>query len=465
MEKKYLSASFITTASSILVKAIAFLQVAVLTRLTTTEEYGEFSVFLSYVNIVTLVIGGSVASSFGIAKRDFGKKYEAYISSMLGLSYLFLAIAVLVCFLIFGTNWKALAFFVIIHSFSLNILTNYDIKQSFDFKYLKGAIVSLLTAISCFVTVVIAVRYTSDGNKGAASIIATTVTTLLMAIICQLIMWHPGKILYNKEFWKYAVTNSFLMIPHNLSLVILNQMDRIMIGDLLNNSFVAIYSAIYSLSIVISIMWSSIKKVWVTWVYDKLNTGSFLFIRRINTLLLIVMVLGVIDYCFITPEIIIIFLPNEYWDGMSIMAPILFGYFFSFLFSIYVNIEYFYKKTKLIAIGTIIAAAVNIVTNYFLIPIHGYKVSAYTTLLSYFVLFIYHYYYNMKKEYFNYKSMWLLICFLFFILTLFQYTIENMWLRYALLVVMNFIPGIGLMIMARYKKSTIKQLFVDYLSH
>lgn len=58
-----------------------------------------------------------------------------------------------------------------------------------------------------------------------------------------------------------------------------------------------------------------------------------------------------------------------------------------FAYSLYVNIEHYYKKTPYITVNTIIAAASNIVLNFIFIPRYGYIAAAYTTLASYFISF------------------------------------------------------------------------------
>ena len=61
-----------------------------------------------------------------------------------------------------------------------------------------------------------------------------------------------------------------------------------------------------------------------------------------------------------------------------------------FLYSLPVHIEYFYKKTKYIAVGTAGAAVVNLVLNYIAISLWDYQGAAWATLLSYVLLFIFH---------------------------------------------------------------------------
>ena len=60
----------------------------------------------------------------------------------------------------------------------------------------------------------------------------------------------------------------------------------------------------------------------------------------------------------------------------------------------YVNIEFYEKKTIGVAAVTMVATLINIVLNLILIPLNlekGYIIAAYTTLIGYIILFIMHY--------------------------------------------------------------------------
>ena len=50
------------------------------------------------------------------------------------------------------------------------------------------------------------------------------------------------------------------------------------------------------------------------------------------------------------------------------MPPVIVACAFQFVYGMYVNIEIFIKKTFQISVGTVAAAIVNIVLNYFLFP-------------------------------------------------------------------------------------------------
>ena len=62
-----------------------------------------------------------------------------------------------------------------------------------------------------------------------------------------------------------------------------------------------------------------------------------------------------------------------------------------------VGIEYYNKKTKYISIGTVSATFANVILNYIMIKLLGYKMAAYTTLISYILLFVFHW--NISRKF------------------------------------------------------------------
>ena len=65
------------------------------------------------------------------------------------------------------------------------------------------------------------------------------------------------------------------------------------------------------------------------------------------------------------PEVTKIMAGSNYWGGISLIIPLTFGNFFVFMYGLPVNIEYYHKKTGFISLGTILAAGLNAVLNYF----------------------------------------------------------------------------------------------------
>ena len=72
------------------------------------------------------------------------------------------------------------------------------------------------------------------------------------------------------------------------------------------------------------------------------------------------------------------------------MTPVAMGCVCQFMYTLYVNIEQYKKKTVGMAIASVTAALINYALNALFIPKYGYIAAAYTTLFGYLVLFIIH---------------------------------------------------------------------------
>lgn len=92
----------------------------------------------------------------------------------------------------------------------------------------------------------------------------------------------------------------------------------------------------------------------------------------------------------LTPEVMKILGPKEYWVAGRIIATVIFGIYFNFLYTFAVNYELYSQNTRWIAVGSICAAGVNVVLNLLLIPQFGGMGAAVATLISYFALFVFH---------------------------------------------------------------------------
>ena len=101
------------------------------------------------------------------------------------------------------------------------------------------------------------------------------------------------------------------------------------------------------------------------------------------------------------PELLMILAPSNYSEGLSAIPPIIGMAFLNALYNVYASIEFYHKKSVGIAVATIIAAALNIGLNAWLIPIYGLSAAAYTTLIANAVLTFCHfigYRYALKSK-------------------------------------------------------------------
>jgi len=151
----------------------------------------------------------------------------------------------------------------------------------------------------------------------------------------------------------------------------------------------------------------------------------------------------------VAPEILTIMAPKEYWSGKVLIPPIVLASFFMFLYSISVDLEYYYKSTKIIATNTIIAAGINIILNYIFIPLYGALAAAFTTVIAYAVSFAIHYFAARKldNELFSFKTYIKPISIMGAAVLITYLTMDNGILRWVIAV-----GGFSLYLLISYKK-------------
>ena len=141
----------------------------------------------------------------------------------------------------------------------------------------------------------------------------------------------------------------------------------------------------------ITVITSSLENVWIPWFSEKLNNGDKSSINRAVGPYIFCSAILISAVMFVSPEIIQILAPKEYWSGKTFIPPLMISVFVTFLYTISTNLEYYKKSTKTIAKNTAIAAISNLILNLIFIPRYGAIAAAYTTLVSYIISFLMHY--------------------------------------------------------------------------
>ena len=76
---KILKAGAIYVVGNYLLKGISFLSAPIFTRLLSTSEFGEYSIYCSYEGIIYILVGLALHSSINNAKYKYGDKLNQYI--------------------------------------------------------------------------------------------------------------------------------------------------------------------------------------------------------------------------------------------------------------------------------------------------------------------------------------------------------------------------------------------------
>lgn len=394
MNNKVLKAGIWYTISNFLIKGLVLLTMPIFTRIMSETDIGLFSNINSWFNILAIITTFEIYSSISIARFDYKDDLDTYISSSLLLGT-FITITFYIIVIIFHAYFERLFLMdfktiniIFIYLMVYPAIQMFQLKNQIEYKYIPTIIVSGINAIlSSVISIILTITV---ANKLVGRIYGYYIPLILVALIVYIYLLHKGKKISTK-YWKYALVISFPLIWHLLAGYILSSADKVMITKIISPEANALYSVAYTISMAVSLLWSSMNNAWSPWAYEQMNKKNYNNLKEKSKPYTIFFIIIVFTLILIMPELLLIMGGKNYVQAKYVMPPVMIGYVFQFIYSLYVNIEFYHKKQKNIAIGTIIAAVVNIILNAIFIPKYGYIAAAYTTLFGYILLLIIHY--------------------------------------------------------------------------
>lgn len=372
-------------------KAIAFITVPVFTRMLTTEEYGIVNTYSSWVNLMAVVVGLSLGNSIRNAFVDMKEELGRYISSIFTLACINFGIICTV-FIFIGNHVslpKELIWFCLAESFFNFVINAVVMRYVMEEEAVKRTSLLVLPNLLGVILSIILIMLLQDG-KHYGRILGTCAATTAFGLGIMLYYMAKYKIFYNKRFWKYALPISIPLVFHGISCNVLGTSDRSIITYYCGAAETGVYSLIYNLSMVSNVLTSSAESVWLPRMTKSLQQKDYKTFNYEEKIYIYVVLFAFCGLLTFAPELVLLLGGKEYIAGTNMIFPIVTSSFMIFIYGIYVNIEFYYKKTKMIAIATIIAALLNIVLNLIFVPRFGAAAAAYTTLASYFVSFLLH---------------------------------------------------------------------------
>lgn len=372
-------------------KAIAFITVPIFTRLLTTEEYGIVNTYTSWVSLLAVFVGLSLGQTIRNAFVDMRKDLGKYISSIFTLAGLNFGLICMVYMLV--SKHIALppliVWLCLIESLANFVVNSLLMKYVMEEEAVKRTLLMVLPNLLGAILSVILISML-QGERHYGRIIGTCFSTVVFGIGIMAYYLIKYRSYIRKDIWQYALTLSIPLIFHGLACNILGASDRTIITYYRGAAETGVYSLIYNLSMVANVVTSSAESVWLPKMTQTLVDKNY---KKTNEDIKVYVYVVTFAFCgllTIAPELVYILGGDEYMSGLNMVFPIVASSFIMFMYSVYVNIEYFYKKTNIIAIATFVAAGLNLLLNFIFIPMFGAVAAAYTTLISYFVSFVLH---------------------------------------------------------------------------
>ena len=395
---------------SILQRAFSLITVPVFSRLMSVEQYGQFSAYSSWTGLfsvlTTMKLDGAV---FNKGMSQYKAERDSYTSTMQTVT---LAAALVLCLL-----------YVFFSSF---------FSRMFELPVLIGALMTVELSVSP------AIDFWTMRNRyeyRIRPIIANTAVMLLLnavlgvwmvlfaeekgyARILSCIIVNTGFGLY--RFWSnirealkkkqpvfqpkhalFALKFNLPLLLHYISQYILDKSDRLMVQKLVSVTAAGIYSIAYNIGLLMRIVTTSLNNAVIPWLYGCLEKKEYRTVgAKLETLF------GVISMCSVglscvSPELMRIIAPPAYHEGVYVIPPVVLSLTFSYMYTTFANIEFYFNCNRFSMYISGAAAVLNVLLNFFGIRMFGYIAAAYTTLICYILFAVGHYLYmnrHVKKE-------------------------------------------------------------------
>lgn len=443
-------ASIWYTISNVLQKSAPWLIMIILTHIVSSAEYGMYSIYMSWVEIVEIVVTLRIYSNgfvAGLVRNN--ERKDDYSTTIEKISILLVTVwgIIVIIFRKHISNWisldEKLVLFMALSFYGTVSFGIWSSRKRVENQYKKILLATFFFSILGPIIGVLTVFLNLE-NKILYVVAIRTIIQLIVSIPLGYSNMKKSLKVFDKDFAIDAIKYNLPLIPYYLSMVLLNSSDKIMIQKIYSYEEAAIYSVAYSVSMMIFVVSGALNLSIQPWLFKKLKKNeskkdtSFL---KLSTILVAICCL-IVE--IIAPELIGIIGGRKYMSAIWVMPPLILSVFIMFVYQQFVNVLFYYKNTKEILSVSILSAILNIILNSVAIPIYGFIAAGYTTLFSYIVVMILYYSFMKKiclknrinmKNIFDTKFQFFLLAVMFILSIIIALFYKVLYVRYIVLII------------------------------
>lgn len=379
-----------------LARGLNFIALPFYAHLLLPDDFGRIAVYNSWVGLLTILAGINLYAVVDRGILEFSGDRQRYVSSTLALAFLvYMLLSALAIILPgYATDLFSFAPLVILQllfqGFSTHVVNFYTTELRLDYQAKRITLINLpLNALIVALSIPFII-YLPE-NKYLGRIWGGSIAYALFAVPIFIFLLRRGRSLFVPKYWRFALSLALPLLPHSLSGILLSQIDRIILQDLVGATATGLYSFAFQIGSILQVIWVSTNATWLPWFLRRMQAEDYRSIQRYSGIYIAGFTVVACGLMLASPELAAMFGPKEYQAGSDIIPLVCGGFFFLFLYSLPANVEFYKKKMAYISLGTAFAALCNISLNYALIPKYGIHGSAIATVCSYAALFLYHY--------------------------------------------------------------------------
>lgn len=399
--KKQNRIAFLNMLSTLLLRSLSLVSSFVFSRLLGTNGYGVLSTYNVWMGVVSVTAPLQTSGTLVNARVEYPpERQNGYQSSVMTLSLLsFLGCSALVL-LFLGPVSSALemqGYLVVLMlwhafgSFCVNFLNN---KFTYEFKAGRNLLLSLGVVLVNLGLSVGFILLMPEELRYVGRILGLSVTYGTLGVVVCVYVLRTGRVFYNREYWHFCLGLAIPVVFYSLSDLLLGHSDLVMVNKMLGNSPAGIYGFAYNFGAVLFSIFTALNNSWTPFFFEDMKQKNPERVRTQAGHFLELFTVLAMGFVLLTPEVFRAFARQDYWDGLPLITLFSIGFYLNFLCTYPVNFEYFHKKTKMVAIATVLSCVLNIGLNYVLIRRLNITGAAVATVISHGFQFLFHFVYT-----------------------------------------------------------------------
>lgn len=428
LKRYYLNASTIAKASlwfvlvTVIDNAISVLTQPFINRILSVEEVGVYGSYMSWHSIFAVI--ATLNLYCGILEVLLTKEAENKKQIVKSLATLSLAISFIffgICILFIkpiSTLLKLKPEYFIVMGISIiaeAVIQFWCVPKRYEYSYKEYSY--LMVGLFFFKSVLsVALAYFMYKDRAFGRMLGMTIPSVAAAIVLGKTVFGRSETQGITEYWKQALKFNIPLLPHYLSSILLASSDRVMIQRLCGDKEAGLYTVAYSFAGLTLIVFQALNSAYSPYALQAIQEERYEGLRKETNILITCSVTFSILLILFVPEGLFLLGGTNYIETAKLIPILISGIFFSSFYLVFSNVEFVFEKTRYVFPITLLGATVNILLNFIFIPLWGYEVAAYTTLIGYIIIAVAHYIASKKisnKPYFDIKMIMLeMICLL-----------------------------------------------------
>ncbi len=383
---------------------IGFISVPVVTRLFSSNDYGNYSLVIATIGVLTTLLGWlpiSIIRFYPVYERD--KKLDIFYGNIAKLIFVSIAVVVtvfLISFLFIKSRLSTELYLLMYLGIGVFIVTAiFNVLQYF---LRSKREVNLYTSFALWRSIMSFILGLTLIFLFKLGIESLFLGIILAMIIVLPLLWRKAignmaGIIFSKidaSLLKEMAKYSFPLVVANLAAWILGLSDRYILWFFRGSQEVGIYSANYNIanqSIMFIITLFALASGPISMhIWEKEGEKkSKEFTSKMARYYLMICIPAVVGLSALSRPLIEILVGQQFFEGYKIVPLVALGVLFLGLQqSFQVGFSY-YKKTGAITFAIVVSGLLNLLLNFIFVPKYGYIAAAATTLVSYvFLLFL-----------------------------------------------------------------------------